>query len=179
MEHKILFTGTMGVGKTTAIAQISTTPPISTDVANTRRDENTKATTTAAFDYGEIDLGDGEFLRLYGTPGQERFRFMWPVLARGALGVVYLVDCTREDPLSDLELFIDAFGQSATDLPSVVALNKIPSEPNSPVKLFQEYLEDNGMDWPVVSGDVRQQDYVLYIIEILLSLIEVKALEMD
>ena len=67
-EHKILFTGTMGAGKTTAIAAVSEIPPMRTDVRNTD-DSVSKATTTVGLDYGELTLDNGEKLRLYGTPG--------------------------------------------------------------------------------------------------------------
>ncbi|WP_245391541.1 GTP-binding protein [Thioflexithrix psekupsensis] len=76
-EIKIVFTGSMGAGKTTAIAAISEIPVINTDVRAT--DPTTlqrKATTTVAMDYGELTLEDGQKLRLYGTPGQLRFEYM-------------------------------------------------------------------------------------------------------
>ena len=83
-EYKILITGTMGAGKTTAIAAISEVPPIMTDVQNNDT-SNSKLTTTVGLDYGELSLDGGDKLRIYGTPGQERFAFMWKVLAKGAL----------------------------------------------------------------------------------------------
>ena len=167
----------MGVGKTTAIGQVSDVPPVFTDVANTRRSEEDKATTTAAFDYGEIKLGESEVLRLYGTPGQRRFEFMWPVLARGALGIIYLIDCGREKPLDDLDAFINAFGSAAATLPSVVALNKIPAASEPPTEIFQGYLEQRGINWPVLPTDVREREEVLAVLEILLSIIEAQALD--
>ncbi|HVJ62348.1 MAG TPA: hypothetical protein VM555_06505, partial [Tahibacter sp.] len=83
-EFKIVFTGPMGVGKTTAIAAISDEAPVSTDVFNTDREAFDKALTTAGLDYGHIALDDGTAVRLYGTPGQARFRFMWDILGLNA-----------------------------------------------------------------------------------------------
>lgn len=178
MEYKILITGTMGAGKTTAIGQVSEIPPVLTDVANTRRDQSDKATTTAAFDYGELDIGEGDTLRLYGTPGQERFSFMWQVLARGALGVIYLMDCSREEPLADLGGFIEGLGETARQLPSVVALNKLsPEDEVQLAEVFQDYLELDGLDWPVVPADVRDREQVLDAFELLLSMSETSAVE--
>lgn len=177
MEHKILITGPMGAGKTTAIGQISEVDPVKTDVTNTQRDECDKETTTAAFDYGEVDLGDGEILRLYGTPGQTRFSFMWPLLARGALGVVYLVDCSRPEPLVDLATYLDAFGAAAVEIPSVIAINKIPDDEPMAVETFQAYLEHRALPWPVVHTDVRDREQVLDLLEILFSLTEAELLE--
>lgn len=177
MEVKIVFAGTMGAGKTTAITQISDTAPIATDVANTRRDEHTKATTTAAFDYGEVDLGDGEVLHLYGAPGQERFSFMWPVLARGALGIVHIVDNSRPEPLVDLAGFIDNFGAITGEIPGVVAINKSPPDTDTTAPVFEEYLAHRGLSWPVIDVDLRQRGDVLDVLEILLGLSEAEELE--
>lgn len=171
-EHKIIITGSMGAGKTTAIGQISDHPPLLTDVANTRRDQADKATTTAAFDFGEVDLGDGEVLRIYGTPGQERFDFMWPILARGALGIVFLLDLTRPDPVADLERYMSAFGNTLGQTPSVLALNKLEDGAESPVPLFQNYLEERELHWPVMPIDAREREQVLNLMEVVLSLNE-------
>ena len=114
IEHKILFSGTMGAGKTTAIAAVSEIGPLSTDVRNT--DESVaKATTTVGLDYGELTLDNGERLRLYGTPGQPRFAFMWDILARGALGLVILIDNSRPDPLADLDVYLDGYASTESD----------------------------------------------------------------
>ena len=73
-EYVVLAAGPMGAGKTTAIAALSEIPVVSTDAVNTDLARNAKATTTVALDYGEITLGDGDKVRLYGVPGQERPR---------------------------------------------------------------------------------------------------------
>lgn len=171
-EHKIVITGTMGVGKTTAIRQISDAPPVLTDVTNTRRADSDKDTTTAAFDFGELDLGEGEVLRIYGTPGQERFDFMWPIIARGALGIIFLLDLTRSDPVADLDRYLRAFGQSIGAAPSILALNKLDDGASAPLSLFHDYLDSQGLQWPVMATDVREREQVLDLVEILLSLNE-------
>ena len=75
-EYKIIITGTMGAGKTTAIAAISDVAPITTEAVNSDRSSSNKASTTVALDYGEVALDGGDRVRLYGTPGQVRFKFM-------------------------------------------------------------------------------------------------------
>src|SRR5690606_37353134 len=112
-EYKLIFAGSMGAGKTTAIAAISEISPVRTDVENTDRASHQKATTTAAMDYGEVTLAGGDKLRLYGTPGQTRFDFMWKILGKGALGVIILVDNSRPDPLADLREYLQAFHEIA------------------------------------------------------------------
>ncbi|HVJ62570.1 MAG TPA: ATP/GTP-binding protein, partial [Tahibacter sp.] len=128
-EVKLLFAGPMGAGKTTAIRAISQIEPISTEVENTDFSESTKAETTVAMDYGEITLDTGDKLRLYGSPGQKRFEFMWPLLARDALGVVVLIDNSRSDPLADLDDYLSAFTPQIGAGRVVVAVGRLDTHP--------------------------------------------------
>ena len=122
MDHcKIVFTGPMGAGKTTAIGMLSEMPPISTE---THSSESDKAGTTAAFDYGEYRLADGTLVRLFGTPGQLRFDFMWEVLAQGAIGIVILLDDRRPDPVADALNFLSEFPMQAAIGATVVGLGR-------------------------------------------------------
>ena len=91
-HYKVLFTGPVGAGKTTAIRSISDGLPMMIDVRATDETRDRKPQTTVAMDYGVIRLGRSEVVHLYGTPGQERFDFMWEILQEGALGLVLLVD---------------------------------------------------------------------------------------
>ena len=102
-HYKVLFTGPVGAGKTTAIRTISDNLPMMTDVSATDETKDRKPQTTVAMDYGVIRLGRNEVVHLYGTPGQERFDFMWEILQEGALGLVVLVDNARPSPIADLE----------------------------------------------------------------------------
>lgn len=78
-NHKIIFTGPVGTGKTTAISSISDSPVIRTDEQASDMTKDRKQETTVAMDYGVMILGDNERIHLYGTPGQERFSFMWDI----------------------------------------------------------------------------------------------------
>jgi uncharacterized protein len=89
---KIIVSGPVGAGKTTFIQNLSDIPVVNTDEAAT---ENIgKSTTTVALDYGVLHLAD-EVIHIYGTPGQERFEFMWEILCDGALGLLLLVSGRR------------------------------------------------------------------------------------
>ncbi|MDO9238739.1 MAG: ATP/GTP-binding protein, partial [Methylicorpusculum sp.] len=110
-QFKILFTGPVGAGKTTAINSISDVPPIKTDAAASDMTKARKPSTTVAMDYGLIHLAGGEKIHLYGTPGQERFDFMWDILVTGGIGLILLLDNTRSDPFQDMKFFLDAFGK--------------------------------------------------------------------
>ncbi len=128
---KIVVAGAFGVGKTTAVGSISEIPPLTTEAAMTSvaagvdRNELVprKTTTTVAMDFGRITIDESLTLYLFGTPGQERFGFMWRDLAHGALGALVIVDSRR---LEDCFAAIDFFEQM--QLPFVVAVNRFDDE---------------------------------------------------
>lgn len=173
-EYKIIFTGTTGAGKTTAIGAVSDAPPVSTDVRNTDASV-AKATTTAGLDYGELRLGSGETLRLYGTPGQQRFDFMWKILARGALGVVILIDNSRDDPLADLAVYLDGFRALIGEAACVVGVGRMASHPQPDLEQFASHLQSRGVLCPVLPVDVRDRAEVTQLLDLLLLQLETKS----
>ncbi len=172
IESKLVFCGPMGAGKTTAIRAISEIPPISTDVINTDFSESAKDETTVALDYGELTLEDGQKLLLYGTPGQRRFEFMWPLVARGALGIVILLDQSRPDPHGDLEGFLDAFETQIVDGRVVVAVGRLQQGVDAALQAYRELLGRRGLFAPVMPADVRRRDEVLRVLRVLFHQIE-------
>jgi len=106
-ENKIIFTGPVGVGKTTAISALSDDPPVKTDARASDMTLVRKGHTTVAMDYGVIRLDEDTKVHLYGTPGQERFNFMWEILSKGSMGLILLLDNTRANPLKDLTFFLE------------------------------------------------------------------------
>jgi hypothetical protein len=171
-EYKLIFTGSMGAGKTTAIAAISEIPPVSTDVQNSDQATSQKETTTTALDYGEVTLAGGDKLRLYGTPGQARFDFMWKILGVGALGVVILVDNSRPDPVADLRDYLNAFTDLMRGSRVVVGIGRTDTHPLPGVDDFHAAVESFGIAVPVLSVDVRRREDVLLLLDILFHQIE-------
>jgi uncharacterized protein len=175
-EIKIIFTGPMGAGKTTAIRAISDKPPVSTEVANTDQATVAKATTTVAMDYGQMLLEDGTAVNLYGTPGQERFSFMWEILCRGALGVVLLIDGSTRNALTELQTYAAAFRQFNSQQPFVIGVGRVP-EDDPGLDDYARALASQGIVAPVFGVDVRRREDVLLLIETLLCVLEAQISE--
>ncbi|RSZ38419.1 MULTISPECIES: GTP-binding protein [unclassified Variovorax] len=171
-EYKLVFTGPMGVGKTTAIAAISETAPISTDVANADTSV-AKATTTVGLDFGQVTLDNGDRLRLYGTPGQARFDFVWKILVRDALGLAILIDNSRPDPLADLAVYLDGFADAIRKMPCALGVSRMSSHPSPTLDDYAGALAARGLVFPMLAVDPRRRDDVVALIETLLMQIEV------
>ena len=169
-EYKIIFSGSMGAGKTTAIQALSEVSAIKTDVTNTDKAQHSKETTTVAMDYGEITLEGGDRLRLYGTPGQARFDFMWKILAKGALGLIVLVDNSREDPVNDMLSFIDSFGEILARQAVVVGVGRCETHPVPTIDDYYAALSERNINIPLFSCDVRKAEDVLMLVQTLLSI---------
>jgi signal recognition particle receptor subunit beta len=171
--HKIVFAGPAGAGKTTAIAALSDKAPVDTDVRNTDAGL-AKSMTTVGMDFGLIDLGDGQSVRLFGTPGQPRFRFMWRVIAQDALGLVILSDNTLPDPLAELATYLDAYEDSLQTANCVVGVGRLPESPSPTIDDYCDLLAARGLLVPVLAVDVRKRDDVLMLIEVVLAQAETR-----
>ena len=176
-DLKILFTGTVGAGKTTAIGAISEKLALSTEVPMSEGATDSKNHTTVGFDYGECALADGCTLHLYGTPGQERFRFMWDILAKGAFGLIVLADHSRPDPVQDVIGYLNAFAGHFPPHRTVVGVGRL--DPRGGVgngvgiEHYVERLAQAGFNVPVLETDVRKAEDVRLLLSVLVSMAEV------
>lgn len=176
---KILFVGPMGAGKTTAIRAISDIEPVSTEAQNSDTERHAKATTTVALDYGEISLDSGDTIMLYGIPGQERFSFMWPVLAEGALGAVLLINYDLSSSQQDFLNYLDAFAKLIAQGTVVIGVWSAESGADDILEPYQTILKSKELALPIMIIDVRNKDDVLMLIEMLIVSVEVNQLSKE
>jgi uncharacterized protein len=167
-QYKIIFTGPVGAGKTTAINSISDLPPIKTDAAASDMTKSKKSATTVAMDYGVMNLPGGEKLHLYGTPGQERFDFMWDILVTGGIGLVLLLDNTRADPFVDMKFFLDAFDKFIGDTAVAVGVTQMDMSAKPTINDYHAQLNGMGLTFPVFAVDARVRNDVSILIQSLL-----------
>src|SRR5687768_16742908 len=155
---KIVVTGPFSAGKTTLIRTISEITVLSTEKDITDSTRSRKAETTVAMDFGRITIDRDLVLYLFGTPGQDRFDFMWEILGEGMLGYILLVDADREDSLEEAVGILAAFRKMAR-VPFVVALNRSAGIEPSDEEKVRSVLE-LAEDVPVVPCDVTDRESV-------------------
>ncbi len=123
---KLVVSGDVGAGKTTFVRAISEIEPITTDEAVT--DAATlllKEYTTVAMDFGLLTVDEDLILRIYATPGQRRFSFMWDVLAENCFGLIFLADASRMDSVLETNDIISYFQQHYPEIPYIVCVTKL------------------------------------------------------
>ncbi|WP_326565632.1 ATP/GTP-binding protein [Amycolatopsis rhabdoformis] len=168
---KVLIAGGFGVGKTTMVASVSEVPPLRTEEVITTASEGIddlsgveqKTTTTVALDFGRITINPELILYLFGTPGQDRFWFMWDELAEGALGAVVLADTRR---LESCFAAVDFFERRG--LPFIVGVNCFDGAYRYGTEEVRAAL-DLDPDVPLLLCDARERESTKQVLTILME----------
>ncbi len=155
---KVVVTGPFNAGKTTFIKSVSEITVLSTERQVSDVSGEGGGETTVAMDFGRITVSDDVVLYLFGTPGQERFSFMWETLSEGMLGFVLLVDAKAPDTIDDARSMIEFFTEMS-DVPFVVAGNKVDADD---VDRLRELRSELGLTdkVPLLPVDARDKDSV-------------------
>ncbi|MCX8115897.1 MAG: ATP/GTP-binding protein [Burkholderiaceae bacterium] len=170
--YRIVFAGPIGAGKTTAIGALSDVPPVTTEVASDEAVAAGKQTTTVAFDYGQVLLDSGDVVQLYGTPGQARFDFMWPIIADNALGAIILADNSRADSIALTLDYVREFAPRIVAGNCIVGVGRTETHPVPTVDDYADALSAAGFDLPVMAIDARSREHALLLLDVLLARLE-------
>jgi hypothetical protein len=155
---KVVVTGPFNAGKTTFIRAVSEITVLSTERQVSDTSGEGGGETTVAMDFGRITVSDDVVLYLFGTPGQERFSFMWETLSEGMLGFVLLVDSKDTDSHEDARSMIRFF-REMSDVPFVVAANKVYPENTEQLRTVRASLELEDQI-PLFAVDARDKEGV-------------------
>lgn len=181
MEWSVLFMGSVGSGKSTAIRTISDIEVVDTDAVATDEVAQMKSHTTVSMDVGTLMLGEKDKLRLYGSPGQDRFDFMWDILLAQSKGVLLVVNHAADDPVEELAHYTTALRDNplSKDLPLVVCVSHRDGRAERPMSIYSEYFSAQlGLAAedipPILTMDARLKGDVRTALIVMTALLEMR-----
>ena len=164
---KIVIAGPFDAGKTTFIKSISEITVLSTERQVSDPSGRAGSETTVAMDFGRVTISDDIVLYLFGTPGQERFSFMWDTLSEGMLGFIVLIDGSSNASVTEAQSMLEYFGQMA-EVNYVVAANRVsPDDTEKLDRLRADLSLDEAV--PLLATDARDRASVKAVILALLN----------
>lgn len=164
-KNKLVFVGNVESGKTTAIESVSDVAPMSTRMPVAIGHTSAKFT----LDYTTARLDDGDWLHIYGVPGQRHLDFMWPMVCDGATGILVLVNACDPERLAYTTSMLEEFSRLAPDASFTVGVTRSDLVSEFRLDEFRHALAAKGFHLPVVKVDTREPAQVRFLIKILLS----------
>lgn len=165
---KLVFTGPVGAGKTTALRTLSDMAPVSTEMPLSDGPMGEKTTTTVALDFSTVILDDGTPLQLFGLPGQEHFSHMWPIVMQGALGVLLLLSASSEDIGADCRYWVRSLSDIAPDIPIVIGVTKTDIARDFRLDAVRGAVASHPFPIPVFTIDARDREQTSQLVRALL-----------
>lgn len=163
-NYKIIITGPVGVGKTTAIKTISDKDPVLTDAKVTDITKKRKPRTTVAMDFGLTQFDATTRVHLYGTPGQQRFDFMWSILQKNAHALILLLDNSRKYPLKDLRLYTESFKQTIENTGLIIGITQMSEQNYHDLSAYRDWVQQLGLQAKIFRLDVREKSHMLHVV---------------
>ncbi len=158
-SFKIVVTGPFSAGKTTFIKTISEIAIVSTERSISDHTRSVKQETTVAMDFGRITISKDIVLYLFGTPGQERFDFMWQILSEGMLGYIIMVDASRDETFAEARRILEFFA-TLSDTPYVIGARSIPeNDKDSIIEKIRKELNMDG-EIQIIACDAKEKEDV-------------------
>ncbi len=167
-SYKLVFAGPVGAGKTTAIQTLSDIEALVTEAQASDAVRLMKRSTTVALDYGVLKLDNGVRVHLYGTPGQQRFDFMWDILTEDAIGLVMMLRATAPDPVADLMAYIEGFRDFIRNTAMVVGITHSAEGGWEVRQKVSQALVDMGLPACVMDADARERSHVANLVKALI-----------
>lgn len=157
-SFKIVVTGPFSAGKTTFIKTISEIAIVSTERSISDHTRSVKQETTVAMDFGRITISKDIVLYLFGTPGQERFDFMWQILSEGMLGYIVMIDASKEETFAEGRRILEFFA-TLSDSPYVIGATRIAeSDKNSAIEKLRKELNVDGEIQIISCNSMEKED---------------------
>ncbi|MDO5651107.1 MAG: ATP/GTP-binding protein [Moraxella sp.] len=174
VSYKLIIAGPVGAGKTEAIRTLSDKGVVTTEEVASDHVKEKKRTTTVAMDYGVMKLDSGEQVRLYGTPGQRRFDFMWEILSENALGLILLLNAEEPDPVADLHYYLDSFMPLIKSSAMVVGITHAENMPWDLHERLSDVLIARGVAANVTEVDARDRGQMQRLVRSLIYMIAIR-----
>ena len=165
---KLVLAGPVGAGKTTAIRSICDSEPISTEMPMTEGATADKSTTTVAFDFATILLDDGTPLMVYGLPGQAHFSFMRPIVLKGAIGVMVMLNATDSDIGEQCGEWLRAMHEIDPHLAIVIGITHSEHTPGFSLQPVRSAVRQFGRAVPAFTFDPRDRAQSMHLVRALL-----------